>query len=317
MSDALDALFRTGSIPKLDEPEAEPPATIRSGVCNLPIDALVDLEQPFQLYSEREAELMRRSIAAHGVIQRLVVRPYGENVYQIISGRNRRNGARAAGLTEVPCEVRDLADDEAVEQMIETNLSQRPKILPRDRAGAYRKLLEIAKRQGEKIDSEEDGGTEFHKSRDALGSSDSLGGRQVQNYVSLTNLIPDLLEMVDEEKLSIKSGVQLSYLSTESQAVVHDYFFAGRNCAISEELASAIRAACEKKPLTRDALHTLVSGQGNAKKQRVTSIPFQPIKKFFSRNVSKAQVQATTAAALKFYFEHGQAVVDDETIGGG
>lgn len=312
MGNPLDELF----LGKKSEVATEIPPSrtdfIGEKVCNLLIDCLVDMEQPFKLYSESDAETMRKSIATHGVIQRLLVRPYGdEGKYQIIAGRNRRNGARAAGLTEVPCEIRDLSDDEAEEQMIETNLNQRPKILPSERAWAYRKLLEIAKRQGQKIESEEDGGNGCHKSRDALGSSDSLGGRQVQNYIALTNLTPELLDKVDDDILSMRAAVQLSFLSTENQVAVHDFFFSGRNSAISEDLASTIRAAGEKKPLSHEALISLVSGQGKAKKQRVTSISFRPIKKLFPREVTKAQAQATTIAALKFYFEHGQTVVED------
>lgn len=313
MNSALDALFGAGSATQpVEMSSPSVPLVTSTGVRDLPIDALVDMEQPFKLYSESDAEAMRLSIAAYGVIQRLLVRPYGdEGKYQIISGRNRRNGARAAGLVEVPCEIRDLTDDEAEEQMIETNLNQRPKILPSERAWAYRKLLEIAKHQGRRIDLDEDGGTEFRKSRDAVGARDSLHGRQVQNYVSLTNLLPELLEKVDDGKLIIKAGVQLSFLSTENQAAVYDFFFSSRIVSISEELASTIRAAGEKKLLSHEILFSLISGSGKAKKQRVTSISFRPIKKLFPREVTKAQAQATTIAALKFYFEHGQTVVED------
>lgn len=313
MTDAIDKLFLNAtSGNKLPIETVAVPDIVASARCTLPIELLDDMEQPFKLYSPADAEAMRKSVAAHGVIQSLLVRPHGEGRYQIVSGRNRRNGARAAGLTEVPCEVRALSDDEAEELMIETNLNQRPKILPSERAWAYRKLLEIAKRQGQKIELEEDGGSDCHKSRDALGASDGLRGRQVQNYVSLTNLTQELMDKVDEEKLAINAGVQLSYLSPENQTVVHDFFFASRNGTISEDLSTAIRNIGEKKELSAEILLKLMAGQGKAKKQRVTSIPFRQLKRFFPREVTKTQAQATTAAALKYYFDNGQSVVDGE-----
>lgn len=316
MSKALDNLFTFGAN-GTPEPEAvsQTESMFQQPVaktCDLPVAVLVDMEQPFRLYTAAEAEAMRESIASHGVLQRVLVRPYIDGQYQIISGRNRRNGARAAGLTEVPCEVMELTDDAAEALMIETNLNQRPKILPSERAWSYRRLIEIAKRQGQKIDLDEDGGSDCHKSRDALGAGDGLRGRQVQNYVALTNLIPTLLAYIDEEKLGIAAGVQLSYLSTDNQHMVEEFFFSGRGGAISEALATAIRAAGEKKKqLAQEDLLHLVSAPPKGTASRVNSIPFKPLKKLFPREVTKKQVYDTTAAALNLYFDQGNSIITD------
>lgn len=308
MSDALERLFAAGTTAAVEAVFAPPSAK----TCDLPVGALVDMEQPFRLYTPAEAEAMRESIASHGVLQRILVRPLDAGRYQIISGRNRHNGALAAGLPEVPCEVMELTDDDAEALMIETNLNQRPKILPSERAWSYRRLIEIAKRQGQKIDFKEDGGSDCQKSRDALGAGDGLRGRQVQNYVALTNLTPPLLEKVDEEKLSIAAGVQLSYLSTESQRNVEDFFFSGRFGAISEQLATAIRTAGEKKKsLEKEDLLRLTTTPQKGSHHKVGSIPFKPLKKLFPREVTKKQVYDTTEAALKLYFDQGNSIITD------
>ena len=157
MSDALDRLF-FGSSPGPDaEPDREevkpPQLNLTTAECReIAIDRLVDMDQPFRLYGEEAMEAMRQSVSAHGVLQRLIVRPYLDGKYQIISGRNRRTAARLAGYTTVPCEVRELNDDEAELQMLETNLRQRENLLPSEKAWAYRRRLEALKRQGRRAE---------------------------------------------------------------------------------------------------------------------------------------------------------------------
>lgn len=304
MSDAIESLFKNaGVLPSVPQQTSFPSG---NGVCDLPISTLVELEQPFRCYNETDMEAMRLSIASHGIIQRLIVRPYGDQ-YQIIAGRNRCAAARLAGFDTVPCEIRELSDDEAEILMIETNLNQRLTLLPSERAWAYRKLHEAMKRQGQSTS-----GSDFPRARDALGSKDGVSGRQVQNYIALTDLTPSLLTCVDEEKLGINAGVQLSNLSTKNQDTVYDFFFFSHKHPLSEELAAAVRAAGEKKELTPEVLSALAFGPRPGKQKLVKSIPLKPIKKLFPKNATATEIQATTVAAVKFYFESGQCVIRSE-----
>ena len=272
---------------------------------DLPIDLLVDMEQPFRLYTEAEMDAMRRNISAHGVLQRLIVRPWTDGKYQIISGRNRRTGARLAGYATAPCEIRNLDDYEAELQMIATNLNQRPDLLPSEKAWAYRKQLEIMSKQGKRTDLT--GGQTGHKSRDNLTDE---SGRTVQRYIRLTYLLPELLDAVDNKALGFGAGVTLSYLSTENQLVVHQYFFVSHPCALSETVAECLREAGALEELTEPAIQSLLSPDVS-KPKPIKSISFRPLKKYFPGGVSKTAIEKTTAAALKAYFAAGNQIIQD------
>lgn len=314
MSRGLDKLFETAFTPVAEEPVqfSSPAVTVSippEGCRDLPIDALVDMEQPFHLYGPGELETMRQSICGHGVIQRLIVRPYGDGVYQIISGRNRRTAARMAGYTAVPCEIRHLNDDEAELQMLETNLRQRDRLLPSERAWAYRLQLEALKRQGQRADLTSPQSAAKSRSDDELGQESGVSGDTIRRYVRLSYLISPLLEAVDAKTLGFGGGVSLSYLTSASQESVYNYFFSTHPRPIDQHLADRLRAAGEVSELTEAELEALLSGQME-KPQAVKTIPFSPLKKYFPRNAPKAAIEKTVAAALKLYFEAGNRMIE-------
>ena len=159
------------------------------------------------------------SIAQYGVLTPLIARPLEAGGYEIISGHRRAHAAELAGLTEVPVLVRQMDDDAATVLMVDSNL-QRENILPSERAYAYKMKLKAMKHQGERSDltSRQVG----EKSQTSVGTmSDEIGEseRQIQRYIRLTNLIPELLEMVDQKQISFNPAVELSYLAPEEQEV--------------------------------------------------------------------------------------------------
>ncbi|MEM5819080.1 MAG: ParB N-terminal domain-containing protein, partial [Desulfitobacterium hafniense] len=222
MNEAIDRLFRGIGTQEAEEPVLPPPKLDLSGAdCReLPIDMLVDMEQPFRLYGDEAMEAMRQSISAHGVLQRLIVRPYLDGKYQIISGRNRRTAARLAGFTTVPCEILELNDDEAELRMLETNLRQRETLLPSEKAWAFRKRLEAQKRQGRKTEGTSRQIVGKLETADMIGQETDESGRTIQRFVRLSYLIQPLLDAVDANKLNFGSGVSLSFLSEENQKEV-------------------------------------------------------------------------------------------------
>ena len=160
------------------------------------------------------------SIAQFGVLTPLIARPLEDGGYEIISGHRRAHAAEAAGLTEVPVIVRDMDDDAATVLMVDSNL-QRESILPSERAFAYKMKLEAMKRQGVRTDLQEEG-TSAQVGRkletaDLIGQDTGDSRNQVRRYIRLTNLIPELLDMVDQKQISFNPAVELSYLTPEEQ----------------------------------------------------------------------------------------------------
>lgn len=269
------------------------------------------MEQPFHLYGPEELEAMRQSISTHGVIQRLIVRPYGEGLYQIISGRNRRTAAKMAGYTAVPCEIRALDDDEAEMQMLETNLNQRKSILLSEKAWAYRKRLEAMNRQGMRTDLtfvHDEQKLNSNPSRDVLAQSVPDSSAQIHRYIRLTYLIPELLSHADQKDLALLAGEALSFLDTESQRAVYRYFFEEHPQPINKRLADRLRAAGEHEVLTEERILTLL-GEAN-KPKMVRNVSVKPFRKYFPRNAPQSTIEKTIAAALKMYFDAGHNVIE-------
>ena len=190
--------------------------------------------QPFRSYSAAELEDLADNIRQHGIITPLRLRPM-DGRFQILSGHNRCKAAKLAGLRTVPAIVEDVDDDEAALILVDSNLKQRQKITPSEKARAYKLRLEAMRRQGKRTDltsrhdvgkSENDSAATSRHDVGKLETADVIGeqagdtGRTVQRYVRLTYLIPELLEMVDDERLKIMCAVELSYLPPATQKMV-------------------------------------------------------------------------------------------------
>lgn len=303
--DVLDRLF-SGALDVSGTAErTQPPAAPLSGLQELPIELLGDFStgmnrQPFRSCSREELEALRRDIVANGVIQPLIVRPRGEHRYEIISGHNRRTAARAAGYTVVPCLVRQLGDDEAIVQMISTNLQQRKELLPSEKAFAYRFQLEAMKRQGKRTDlTSAQVGPRL--STEIIGEASGDSRNQVKRYIRLTCLIPSLLKLVDEKKMGLTVGVTLSFLCREAQAAVETYCFQEHSVYICQDLADRLREADGSgKRLTPELLDELVRPSG--KNLRKVTLPLKTVQRYFPEGVTQEEVERTVQQALKLYF---------------
>lgn len=297
----LAALFRNAK-PLGMEPDPSNPAAPRSPrLLELPADALDEMEQPFRLYNDAKMEKMRQSISVHGVIQRILVRPYPEESgrYQIISGRNRRRAAMLAGYTMVPCEVRVLDDDEARLQMVATNLEQREELLPSEKAWAYRIQLETLAHQG-KMTS-----TQFvsKRSNEEIGAENDESREKVRRYIRLTYLSPELLEAVDNGTLGFGAGVSLSYLSAGNQDAVQQYFFADHKQKISGDLADQLRAAGERGTITTELIQGILSPNvKQVKPLRKVAVNMKPLRRFFRPEATPQEIEKQIVEILTAYF---------------
>ena len=179
---------------------------------NINIDLLVPFENhPFKKRDGIENEELKESIKENGLLEPIIVRSFSAGTYEIISGHRRVEVCKELGIKTVPSIIRDMTKDEAVIAMVDSNL-QREHLLPSEKAFAYKMKLEAMKHQGKTY------GQVVHKSRDSI--SDNESGRQVQRYIRLTHLIPELLKLVDEGRIAFTPAVELSYLSENEQRIL-------------------------------------------------------------------------------------------------
>lgn len=273
-------------------------------LCELEISQLDDFpaeQHPFRPYTQERLEALRQDIIERGIIQPLIVRPLAGR-YQIISGHNRRTAARNAGYTALPCIIRQLDDDEALLQMISTNLQQRQDLYPSEKAFAYKMQLDALKHQGARTDLTS-AQSEPKLSTELIGEQNGDSRNQVKRYIRLTYLIPSLLDMVDEKKLGFTIGETLSYLSAESQQIVDNFFFTEQHLGIDQRAADKLRDLEEAGELTDDRLREAFLN-APAKPPHKIRVEYKTIRKYFKEDVTEKEIQDTIQAALKFYFSN-------------
>lgn len=183
---------------------------------DIPLSEIDDFpNHPFKVKMDEDMNQLVQSVKERGVITPITLRQKEDGRYEIVSGHRRRKACELAGLERVPAEIKELSRDEAIILMVESNL-QRSIILPSEKAFSYKMRLEAMKRQGQRTDLTS--GPVVQKfSRDALGDKAEESGRQISRYIRLTELIPELLDMVDENKIAFRPAVELSYLTETEQ----------------------------------------------------------------------------------------------------
>ena len=243
-------------------------------------DKLIPFQKhPYQVREDAAMDELMESIRTHGVLSPLLARPKGES-YELVSGHRRRLAAQKLGLPTVPVLVREMTDDEAVILMVDSNL-QRENLLPSEKAFAYKMKLEAMKHQGMTC------GQVGHKSRDAVSNDDS--GRTIQRYIRLTNLVPPLLQMVDDGRIAFSPAVELSYLARDEQAELWDLI--GREDA-TPSLSQAIRLKklSREGGLTAEKLYAILTEEKPNQKEQVR-IKTESLRKYFPRNYSAQQME--------------------------
>ena len=258
--------------------------TIRT-ITELPLELLVAFaEHPFKPYSGEQLWDLVKSIEEHGVLTPILVRPAPDGQrYEIISGHNRVNAARRAGLKTIPATVREMDDDEATLAMVESNLRQREQLLPSEKARAYKMKLDAIKRQGARSDltcDQVDHKSGKGKARDIVGATLGESGPQVQRYIRLTNLITPILDMVDEKRMAMGPAVELSYLNRDEQEMLLDLMQIG-DCTPSLSQAIRLRKLSEAGNFDSDHLDEIMDEEKPNQREKVTFkledlIPFFP-----------------------------------------
>lgn len=284
---SYDDLFET------DESRAE---SQLERVQNIPVRELIPFKNhPFKVLDDEAMLRTTESIAEYGVLTPLIARPLDHGGYEIISGHRRAHAAELAGLSEVPVLVRDMDDDAATVLMVDSNL-QRENILPSERAFAYKMKLEAMKHQGSRSDlTLSQVGTKLRTDQ-VMAKELGESRNQIQRYIRLTNLVPDLLDLVDCKQISFNPAVELSYLSPEEQ----ETFLQAMDevqAAPSLSQAQRLKKLAQEGNFTMDAAREILNEVKKGDLERVT-FRNEQLRRFFPRSYTAQQMQDTIIKLL-------------------
>ena len=270
-------------------------------VQKIPINELVPFRNhPFKVVDDEAMLRTTESIAQFGILTPLIARPLEDGGYEIISGHRRVHAAEAAGLTEVPVIVRDMDDDAATVLMVDSNL-QREQILPSERAFAYKMKNEAMKRSAGRPSKENVGQVvpDFFGKRttELIGESSGDSYKQVQRFIRLTNLIPELLDMVDQKQISFNPAVELSYLTPGEQQQLLDAMDYTQ-AAPSLSQAQRLKKLSQESGCTLEAMRDIL---GEVKKGDLERVAFksEQLRKYFPKSYSPKQMQDTIIKLLE------------------
>ena len=261
----------------------------REQVQQIPIDELHPFtNHPFKVLDDETMTRTVESIARYGVLTPLIARPCPEGGYEIISGHRRQYAAKLAGLETLPVIVRQMSDDAAVILMVDSNL-QREHILPSERAFAYKMKLEALKNQGARSDLTScQVGTKF-RADESLAEDSGESARNVQRFIRLTNLIPELLDMVDEKKISFNPAVELSYLDESQQ---RDFLEAMQDTQNAPSLSQAqqLKKMAQQGAFSYEKAFDVMGQEKKSEKDTVT-IKNETLRKYFPRSYTPKQME--------------------------
>ena len=270
----------------------------REQVQQIPIDALHPFtNHPFKVLDDEAMTRTVESIAQYGVLAPLIARPRPDgDGYEIISGHRRQYAAKLAGLDTLPVIVRQMSDDAAVILMVDSNL-QREHILPSERALAYKMKLEAIKNQGARSDLTSPQVAAKFRSDDAVAKDQGISGDTVRRYIRLTNLIPELLDMVDEKKISFNPAVELSYLDESQQ---RDFLEAMNDTQNAPSLSQAqqLKKMAQQGEFSYEKAFDVMGQEKKSEKDTVT-IKNDTLRKYFPRSYTPKQMEDTIIKLLE------------------
>ena len=253
---------------------------------NIPVSKIHPFEgNPYKVLDNDEMNTLICSIQEQGILTPIIIRPI-ENTdeYEVISGHRRLHATVKAGMKEVPAFIYAVTRDEAAIMLVDSNL-HREHILPSERAFAYKLKMEAMSRQGQRTDLT--CGQVGHKSRDDISDTDS--GRQVQRYIRLTNLIPEILQYVDEGRISFTPAVELSYLNEQEQQDLLEQI-EQNDCTPSLSQACRFKKISQGEGLTPEVIAEIMEEEKANQKERV-KIPTEKLRKYFPKNYTVQQIE--------------------------
>ena len=286
----LDDLFST------DESRAE--AQLEKVVTLNPADISDFPNHPFKVKQDEAMAEMVDSVKQYGVLVPALVRPKADGGYEMVAGHRRKCAATLAGITEMPCIIRNLTDDEATIIMVDSNL-QRETILPSEKAFAYKMKLEAMKRQGQRSDLTSTPVVSKSRSNEELGQKNGDSREQVRRFIRLTELIPPMLDMVDSGKIAFRPAVELSYLSKEQQQSLYDTMEC-EDCTPSLAQAIKMKEFSRDGKLTEEVILSIMQEEKPNQREQF-KMPKERISKYFAPGTPAQKIEDTIIKALELY----------------
>ena len=265
----------------------------------VPLNQIDDFpDHPFLVKDDDSMDQLVHSIEMNGVLNPVIVRQKEDGRYELISGHRRKHACEKLGVEQIPVIVRDLSRDEAIIEMVDSNL-QREHILPSEKAKAYKMKMDALKRQGKRTDlTSSPLGTKLRADEQiALESGDSRN--QVHRFIRLTHLIPELLDMVDENKIALRPAVELSYLAEKEQRLLYEEI-GYSDCTPSHAQAIKMRKFAEQGQLTAEVISSIMQEEKPNQKEQFR-MPREKISKYFPAGTPAEKIEDTIIKALELY----------------
>ena len=272
----------------------------REKVRVIPIEFFDDFpKHPFNVKMDADMEALIESIKEFGILTPLIACKKENERYEIIAGHRRKFAAKKLGLTELPVILRDMTRDEAVIAMVDSNL-HRERILPSERAYAYKMKMEARKRQGARTDLTSTPVVAKLRTDEAIGLENGDSKEQVRRYIRLTYLIKEILDMVDDGRIAFRPAVELSYLTVEQQK---DLFYTMESEDATPSLAQAIemKKLSQQGKLTADKIFLIMLQQKPNQVEKI-KIPASKFEKYFTRGTPQSQIETVIFQALEEYY---------------
>ena len=281
-------------------------------VVDIPIELIDDFpDHPFQVRMDEDMQQLVESVKERGLIHPVILRKKDDDRYEIVSGHRRKKACEIAGLQTVKAEVREMTRDEAIIMMVESNL-QRSVILPSEKAFAYKMRLEAMKRQGQRSDLTSTpvaGKSRNAESADIVGATLGESGDQVRRYIRLTELQPEILELVDEGKIGLRPAVELSYLTKKEQDMLVEAMEYA-DCTPSHAQAIRLRAFSKDGTLGPHVMENVMSEEKPNQREKI-SLRYADARRYIPSDVPYNKTGEYIMKALEFYQRHREQQRND------
>ena len=281
----------------------------------IPLDQLIPFkDHPFKVIDDESMMDTVQSIREHGILLPLIARPIPDGKYEIVSGHRRSHAGKLAGLETVPVIVRELDDDAAVILMVDSNL-QRENTLPSERAFAFKMKLEAMKHQGQRLDltcSQVGNKLQGKKSSEVLAEQIGQSKNQIFRFIRLTELLPELLDLVDERKLAFNSAVEVSYLNPEEQGWLAETIDSEQSTP-SLSQAQRLKRFSQDGKLTEDMVLAIMSEQKKPETERVV-LQSRQISQYFSPSATPKEMETSILSMLDTAKEWRSYFPEDSTL---
>ena len=274
----------------------------RETIMEIPLSQISDFpNHPFKVKMDESMSDLVESVKSYGVLSPVIVRPKDNGEYEMIAGHRRKRASELAGKENIKCIVQDVTDDEAIILMVDSNL-QREKLLPSEKAFAYKMKLDAMKRQGGR--PKENGVPMGHhflegKSREILADNSPDSNTQIQRYIRLTHLLQPLLDMVDEGKIAMRPAVELSYLTQNEQEILLNTM-EWEDCTPSHVQAIKMRQFSQEGKLNEGVIQSILQEEKPNQKEQFR-MPKERISKYFVPGTSNQKIEETIIKALELY----------------